>query len=226
MTPRRFPTNRRGRALLRRLGRSLRRDRRGLALTEFAFALPILMMLMSSGLELGNYVISVKRIGDLAVLVADNSSRMGTRNGLAISQISEADINDVFTGAALQSGPTNIQQHGRIILSSLQRNADGGNWIAWQRCFGQLPVASAYGQQGAGATGTGFAGMGPAGNRIEAPPGSAVMVVEIAYEYQRIVPIITLPVGRITEMAVFNVRDNRDLAQIMNPEGVTPATCS
>ena len=112
-------------------------DTAGLALTEFAFCLPILMILMASGLELSNYVLATKRVGDLAAMVADNASRMGMRSaGLSVHQISEAEINDVFTGAELQADLPDFTENGRIILSSLQRNADDGQWIAWQRCFG------------------------------------------------------------------------------------------
>ena len=114
--------------------RNILRDARGVALTEFAFALPILLIMTAFGLELANYVLAIKRVGDLAVLVTDNASRMGTRSaGLSIQQISEAEINDVFTGAQLQDNLPDFERNGRIILSSLQRNADGGQWIAWQR---------------------------------------------------------------------------------------------
>lgn len=209
-----------------RLFDCLRNNSSGLALTEFAFALPILMMLMASGLELANYVMTTKRMGDLAVLVADNAARMGTRGTLNINQISEAEINDVFIGATLQSGNMDIQTHGRIILSSLQRNADGGQWIAWQRCLGGLDVDSAYGQEGEGATGTSFPGMGPSDRRIEAATGSAVMVVEVSYEYQPAVGLIALPSTRMTELAAFIVREARDLtATPRNPEGVAVSQC-
>lgn len=204
----------------------LRRDSRGLALTEFAFALPILMVLMASGLELANFVLATKRMGDLAVLVADNASRMGKRGTSNINAITEAEINDVFIGAALQSGALDMENHGRIILSSLQQNEDGGQWIAWQRCFGNLEGGSLYGEQGDGRSGTGFPGMGPADRMITAPAGTAVMVVELAYEYQPVVGVVELPFGTIRELAVFNVREARDLSDDPpNPEGVEPSRC-
>ncbi len=195
-------------------------------MTEFAFAFPILLVFLSFGIELTNYVLTTTRIGDLAVLVADNASRMGTRSaGLSVHQISEAEINDVFTGAELQSDIPELESNGRIVLSSLQRNADGGQWIAWQRCFGDADRSSAYGNEGTGATGTGFAGMGPAENRVQAPPGTAVMVVEVFYEYEPVVPIQSIPPRTITEMAVFNVRESRDLSAPRNPENVTVSDC-
>jgi hypothetical protein len=210
-----------------RSARALSANTSGLALTEFAFSLPILMLLMTAGVELANYVVVTKRVGDLAVVVADNASRIGTRSeGLSIHQISEAEINDVFIGAALQGGIPDLNENGRVILSSLQRNAEGGQWIAWQRCFGTNGEVSAYGVQGDGATGTSFPGMGPPGNQIQAPPSTAVMVVEVYYNYEPIVPFDPIAVGQIQEFAVFNVRESRELGLPRNPENVPLSTCS
>lgn len=210
-----------------RFTRRLGRDGTGLALTEFALSLPILLIMMSFGIELANFVFTTKRIGDLAVLVADNASRMGTRSaGLSIRQISEAEINDVFIGAQLQSNIGNFAENGRIILSSLQLNADGGQWIAWQRCFGQNGAEPAYGDEGEGASGTSFAGMGPSDdNQVQASAGTAVMVVEIHYDYEPVVPIMSLPARRISGMAAFKVRENRDLTAPRNAEGVEVSEC-
>ncbi len=214
-------------ARLVRGARALARNTSGLALTEFAFSLPILVVMMSGGLELANYVVTTKRIGDLAVVVADNASRMGTRSaGLSMHQVTEAEINDVFIGAAMQGGIPDLQKNGSVVLSSLQRNADGGQWIAWQRCYGTNGTGSAYGKQGDGATGTGFAGMGPADNPIQAPQGTAVMVVEVFYNYQPIVPFHSIKISQIQELAVFNVRESRDLTAPRNPESVTVSVCA
>lgn len=202
------------------------RSRDGVALTEFAFVLPILLIFLSFGVELANYVQAIRRVSDLAVLVADNASRMGTRNeGLSVNQITEAEINDVFIGAQLQANLTDFEDEGRIILSSLQRNAQDGQWIAWQRCAGNATFDSAFGSEGRGSNGRAFRGMGPPDNLIQAPPGSAVMVVEIFYNYQPVVPMLSLPPRTIRELAVFNVRENRDLTAPRNPERVEVSDC-
>lgn len=189
---------------------------------EFAMVLPFLLILMSSGLELANYVIASKRIGEIAGQLADNASRMGDQTVIRNKPISEAEINDVFIGAQLQAGGIDLTgDNGRIILSSLEADEDGRQAIAWQRCVGSLNHPSSFGEQGE----TGVSGMGPIGNQVAAAPGTAVMVVEIAYRYQRLVPLISLPLDQITEHAAFTVRDERDLSQIYNIEGVTASTC-
>lgn len=196
-----------------------------MALVEFALSLPLLIIFATSGLELVNYVIAVKRIGEIGVMVADNASRMGDQNVNNNKPISEAEINDVFIGADMQGAGLNLGTNSRIILSSLQQNASGGQTIKWQRCFGSVNYPSSYGVQGDGATGTSFPGMGPASNRITASAGTAVMVVEIRYNYKRLMPLFYLPLRNVTELTAYNVRDSRDLTQVYNNEGVTPSSC-
>src|SRR3546814_18229085 len=77
-----------------------------------------------------------------------------------------------------------FKTHGRIILSSLERNADGGQQIHWQRCYGDLDVASSYGEAGDGEEGTDFPGMGPDGAEVTAAAGTAVRFVKVYYDYQ------------------------------------------
>lgn len=206
-------------------------DQRGLALTEFAFVAPIVLTVGLGGLELANYAMIKMRLNQVAVHVSDNASRVGDRNLLASQRVYEDDINDLLTGAEIQAGEkVDLFGHGRVIISSLQRNADGGQTIAWQRCMGDKTIGSAYGVEGTGATGTGFRGMGPSGAELTADEGEAVMYIEIYYTYQ---PIIgndfTAFMGDALEMsaeAAFNVRGSRDLGGIYqrNPP-VTAATC-
>ncbi|MGE4430213.1 MAG: hypothetical protein AB7E05_05650 [Sphingobium sp.] len=215
---RRLPPRRRAAACLR--------DQSGLALVEFAISLPLLLLLASAGLELANYVLTTKQIGEIATLVADNASRMGAQNVINNKPVSEAEINDVFIGATMQGGSNlNMANNGRIILSSLQQNEDGGQTIKWQRCYGDLDYASSWGEEGEGETGTAFLGMGPDSARVTASSGTAVMVVEISYRYQRIMPLPFMPLHDIRESAAYNVRDTRDLTQIYNIEGVPVSDC-
>ncbi len=208
-----------------RQAQRLRRSESGMALVEFAMVLPFLMIMATSALELTNYAITVKRVGELGVMVSDNASRMGAQSAINNKPISEAEINDVFIGADLQASGLNLAANSRIILSSLQLNSDGGQTIKWQRCFGSVAYSSAYGAQGTGATGTGFAGMGPTGKQLKAAAGTAVMFVEIRYRYKRLMPLFWLPLSDITETSAFNVRDSRDLTTVYNTENVTASTC-
>src|SRR3546814_2263761 len=70
------------------------------------------------------------------------------------------------------------------MLFRSERNAYGGQQIHWQRCYGDLDVASSYGEAGDGEEGTDFPGMGPDGAEVTAAAGTAVMFVEVYYDYQ------------------------------------------
>ena len=166
---------------------ALRADTAGLALIEFAYGLPLLLGIGLGGVEIANLAVTRMRVSQIGMMVADNAARVGENNGLSLKKIYESDMLDTFEAARLQGLPIDFVNRGRIIVSSLQQNSAGGQWIAWQRCYGNKSWPSSYGIAGNGKTGTAFLGMGPAGQQITAPPSNAVLFVEIAYDYQAIV---------------------------------------
>jgi len=206
----------------RNLVRRLRADRSGVAMVEFAFAAPLVLGMGMLGTDTAAIVIAHMQVSQIASQVADNASRVGTANVVSIYQITEGDINETFVGAEKVGEGIGIFARGRIILSSLQRNASGGQWIAWQRCRGAKVYNSTYGVQGNGATGTSFPGMGVTGRMITASPGTAVMFVEVAYDFQSITPMNLFNNQTIVYTAAFNVRDNRDLSGGPSGTGMFP----
>lgn len=210
--------------LLARL-RRLPGDRRATVMIEMAACIPFLALVGFGGLEMANLTLTHTRISQIGLSAADNASRMASGSSLSLLPVSEADIYDVFLGAEKQAGGLDFEQNGRIILSSLERNEDGGQWLHWQRCYGELDVASSYGVQGDGASGTGFAGMGDAGAEVTAPPKSAVMFVEIVYEYQPLAFGNWLGPRTIRSKAAFNVRETRDLRSVSTSADIPDMTC-
>ena len=195
----------------RRLTRRLSRDRSGVAMIEFAFAAPLLLTLGMLGAETTFLVITHMRVSQVAMQVADNASRIGSTDIVVARRIVESDINEPLIGAEKLAEGIGIYEQGRVIISSLQQNADGGQWIAWQRCRGAKQWVSSFGTQGAGINGTGFPGMGEAGREITSSPGTAVMFVEVAYDYEALTPFDVFDGKTITYTAAFNIRDSRDL---------------
>jgi hypothetical protein len=211
---------------LRRAARRLRRiarDKRATVMVEMAFCIPLLVLIGFGGLEMANLTFVNTRISQAALSAADNASRIANGSNLSLPRVREVDINEVFSGVAEQTKGLNFKTNGRIILSSLERNKDGGQWIHWQRCYGDLAVGSTYGVEGTGASGKGFAGMGPAGREVTAPSGTAVMFVEIAYQYQPLAYGKWLGPRQIRTTAAFNIREARDLTTVYTPG--TKSTC-
>lgn len=200
--------------LIRQTLRNLKQDVSGLAMVEFAFAAPLVLGMGMLGTDTASLVIAHLQVSQIAMQLADNASRVGEEDTLAARRVYERDIIDTLLGAEKLGENISIYQQGRVIISSLQRNAQGGQWIAWQRCRGAKNFNASYGAQGAGSTGTSFPGMGVPGRYITASAGTAVMFVEVAYDFRSITPMNLFNNQQIVYTAAFNVRDNRDLSQL------------
>jgi hypothetical protein len=192
------------RSIFNILGR-LNSDLSGLAMLEFALSLPLVLSMGLGGLELAHFAIATERVSQIAMTAADNAARVRT-------SIDETDVNEVMSGAKFVGQGINFGSRGRIILSSLEPNAAGtGQWIRWQRCSGAKNVASSFGAQDDGKTNASVQGMGGTTDHaaVAAAAGTAVMFVEVFYDYQPIVPMPSLGYTSRTMhfTAAFNVRE-------------------
>lgn len=213
----------------RRLFSRLLGDTSGVALLEFAYAMPVVMAVGLYGVETASLALANLRVSQAALTLADNASRVGIDN-LATQQLREVDLNDIFEQVRIQNRNWELTTRGRITLSSLEESS-GKQVIHWQRCIGLrsgLNYDSSYGTtdpadgtdtQPANAGTVVSGGMGKPSAKVTAPPGSGVMFVEINYEYNPVVSDRWLPTGttRLHYVASFIVRDPRDFTQIFNP---------
>lgn len=201
----------------------LRHDRSGLALIEFAYAMPAVMGMGMYGVETANLAQTHLRVSQVALMLADNASRAGAdAAGGTIQQLREIDINDVMQGARLQGARIDLVNNARVTLSSLETNTSGGQWIHWQRCLGKMRgegFDSSFGVEGVGKTGTAFAGMGRPGAEVKAPEGEAVIFVEVNYQYKPLFGTWLVGSPRIQYTASYLVRDKRDLS-VNNGTGI------
>lgn len=208
----------------RRMMRHLLRDSTATAMLEFALAMPLLLAVGLGGAEATNRAIVQMRINQLAVLVADNASRVGENSLLGEVELYESDVNDIFMGVDVQGGGyIDLLENGRVILSSLEvvPDTDDQQYIHWQRCKGILAHPSSYGEEGDGAA-TGIDGIGPDGTKVYAFKGEAVMFVEVAYNYQPLIANLFASDEPIIAIASFNVRNNRDLSGIKQRDETDP----
>lgn len=200
----------------------LRYDVRGVALTEFAIALPGLLILGLMGIEVANFTIANLRVSQIAMLTADNAGRVR-------QSIDEADINEIMIGARLVGTGIKFADNGRIILSDLEQSTSNTarQWIRWQRCSGKKTATSSYGTPTTMAGST-LTGMGPTTNRIQARSGTAVMFAEVTYNYQPIVLNRLLGTRVISYTSAFNVRQRTDqtLKNASNLATASTADCA
>jgi hypothetical protein len=201
---------------LSRLLKSLARDRSGISLVEFALSLPLVVTLGMFGMEIAFMATANMQVSQLALAVADNASRLGqTDNSAVTPTISEDSINAVMQGAKKQGESLNLEQNGRIILSSLEKDAGTGKqYIHWQRCFGALDRDSSYGNDTTlnGLNGPNITGLGKPGRQVTARDGQAVMYAEIYYTYQPLFGDMFIGDVTFKQEAGFVVRDDRNLS--------------
>ncbi|MEP9361218.1 hypothetical protein [Sphingomonas sp. KR3-1] len=222
--------------------RRLARDRAGLAMLEFALALPVVLALGCYGVESANLAIANLRVSQIAGNLADNGSRMGLMTSLSTVQLRELDINNALQAARLQGQALGLGTNGRVILSSLeniQQSYDTApvQRIHWQRCFGMKSGTgydSSYGTTSVAAgtdatkanAGTTSTGMGDPGAVVSASSGAALIFVEVNYDYQRLFGSTFMGPIKLHYVASFLVRDRRDLSQLFNPSpAATRSTC-
>lgn len=208
------------------VSRSLIRNEKGTALVELGITAPVLIFTVFAAGEFTNYMSIRQELSSVTRMVADNAARIGEDNTLEIKRVTETGINDVLLGGMEQSPSIDIRNKGRIILSSLEQNASQGQWIHWQRCVGNLSYSSTQGVEGDGKTGTSFLGMGTSTPKLRAPKNSAIMYVEVAYEYTPLLPQPFFKKIKVTDTAAFHVREQRDLTQVYNDEGAPKRACS
>ncbi len=196
--------------------RRLRSCNNGMAFVEFAISLPVLSTLGLCGLETANLAMAHLRVSNIAMLTADNAARVR-------DAIDEANVIELITGAKMSGDNIQFRENGRIILSSVEPNTAGaggtsnGQWIRWQRCDGRRVVSSRYGPEGTGQNNNSLQAVGPAGNQISALSGTAVMVVEVEYDYQPLVSESIFGERIIRYESAFNVRQRTD--QVLHNAG-------
>lgn len=193
-------------------------------MTEFALSLPFLLTAGLWGVETAYLTMVHMRVSQLAIHIADNASRTGDTSTLEDRKIYESDVTDLLIGANIQAGEAlDFFQHGRAFVSSVEvwdqsvhcnpssgcgsnPQSDGVQFIHWQRCAGAKRVNSSYGTQNAALPN----GIGPAGNEVQAEPGSPVMFVEVQYDYQPLFSARFVGATTISATSAFMVRDSRD----------------
>lgn len=187
----------------------------GVALTEFAIVAPVFISVGLFGFEVSYMAVTKMKVNQIALSVADNASRLGqTDNSAVPPTITEDEVSAILDGADKQGGSIELGANGRIILSSLEYDpATERQFIHWQRCYGEKEIDSAYGNDtdNNGLNGTELTGMGTGATKAIAPPGEAVMFVEIYYEYPAVFASAFVSDMTFREEAAFIIRDDRTL---------------
>ena len=112
---------------------TLIRDQRGAAAVEFAFVLPIMLLLYYGMVESTQALLVNRRAGALTTAVGDLVTQS--------TQVSAADVDNIFNAstAVMKPFPTSTLA---IRVTSITMNASGVPSSAWTRARGTIPTTN------------------------------------------------------------------------------------
>ena len=142
---------------------------RGVALVEFAIALPVLIFLLLTGIEVGRYTLMHLKMQHASFIMGD----IVTRD----KNLTQNDLDGFFSAIQHVTTPFDFEQDGVVIVSGISRNEGEANAkVRWQRMgAGNLVAVSDFGAPVANA-------VLPAGFVLG--EGESLIVVEVFFENQ------------------------------------------
>lgn len=153
-------------SLRKTLSRLPLRNNRGGVMIEFGFAMPVLILLLLGGIELGRYVLLHQKLDRTAMTVSDLVAR--------VQSVCPDEIDTIFTAANLIVAPFELNDRGRVFISSVRRES-GSPKVIWQRSgAGTLAITSEVGDEGGNAT---------ISDNSLVDPSQAVVIGETYFQY-------------------------------------------
>ncbi len=203
----------------------LTKDQSGVAAMEFALAMPFMLTICLTGTETVYFVQQYQQVSQLALTAADNGSRIGSEGLLQQQVVYEADVNDIFAGLESQMDDSTFLHHSRVIMSSVEYDSGNHIYIHWQRCAGDKVFTSTIGTQGRGLGNNDLSrGVKAGGVYVKPVPNDALIVVEVAHDFQPLFGLSPFTEKEIVQRGVFAVRDTRDLAGLYDRTGSDPVS--
>lgn len=175
--------------------RRLYADRRGGLVVEFAFAMPVLTLMLMGGVEISRYALMNQRMDRLATVVGDLVSQQQT--------VSQNDLNAIFGATKSVAWPFDLTGSGKVIVSSISIPAPPAAQVAkitWQRASGSLVESSKFGVEGA----TPVLPSGPPPLTVSA--GQTIITAEVFYHFKPILIGALVPEQNVYYKAFFRPR--------------------
>jgi len=164
-----------------------RRDKRGAMVAEFALTLPLLLILVMGGAEVGRFILVNQKLDRAATTMADLVAQEET--------MTTATLTGLFAAITPTMKPFSLGNNAVVIVSSITLVGSTPT-ITWQRTgVGTLSKASKLGTQG------GTAAL-PAGFTVAA--GQTIIAAEVYYNFTTLFVPNTYTVGVIENRTLYH----------------------
>jgi len=174
---------------IQRIFRSLVKNTRAMATVELAMAMPVLMGLLLTGVEVTRYVLLNQKMERTSATVADLVSQA--------ESLTESDMTNLFQITTLSMDPFPFMSTGQVVVSSVSVFGGAAPIINWQRTYGSGSGTSAVGSEGGAAS-------LPSGMTLN--DGENVIVSEVFYDYQPMLVEKVMKPANLYSYAVYRPR--------------------
>ncbi len=177
--------------LIQTMNRLLRRivgDRGGNLAIELAFAMPVLVILLLTGIEFVRFVLVNQKVERTSASLADLVSQS--------TAMTEDGIKSLFKAAKFVMEPFDLSSEGRLIVTSVAASG-GPPRIKWQRFYGGGSNSSDFGNQG---------GVANLPGDIVVRDGENVILCEAFYKYEPMIYQEIIKERTVQRFAVFRPR--------------------
>lgn len=169
--------------------RNVVRNRRGSVSIELAFVLPLMLSLLTGGVELINYVLIHQKLDRVSTTLADLVSQS--------TRMTEGLMQGLFLLVDSVMQPYDLTTDGVALVSSVSAHNGGAASIDWQRSTGSGDQASTLGQEGDAAS-------LPGGLVLH--DGDNVIICEAWYVYEPVLLHGVIPETTLYRSAVYRPR--------------------
>lgn len=170
------------------------RNRRGVAMVEFAMLLPLLMMLAAGSFEVARYALIIQKLDRIVGTLSDLVARSGSE------VMTELEISNIMESAFYMAQPFDITGESMLVLTSVEGRNAQAPIILSQRIAGDVSGA----ESAVGATINGDAALPDAfpdmGSGETLSDGETLIVAEIIYNYS---PYLAGSLGIFDDMVFY-----------------------
>ena len=198
----------------KKLTSDIKKKEEGVAVLEFAMAVPVIVTLLMGTIDLVTYVIAHQRISRAAYTMSNLLTQMD-------KGLKEAQVSDMMLALNRVSDPYDIALNGKATMTAIigigtDGAAPDSYKVAWKRCYGAGSGSSSYGAENTTVAQSAF----PVNTIVTS--SQILIVTEITYDFEPMLGFLPLA-GDIEYKSYF--RPRRGSIENIQADGTSPHSC-